>query len=105
MGTTCSLDMIRSVPSDQVEQRKEEDPHDVDEVPVQAGDLDGRVIRWPDTAGPPHPGQPRHDPEPDHHVEGMEPGEREVEGEEYLRRVLLRSFPVEVGARHEVLVE
>ena len=29
---------------DQVQQREQEDPDDVDEVPVQAGDLDRRVV-------------------------------------------------------------
>ena len=30
--------------SPQVEQREDEDPHQVDEVPVQAGDLDDLVV-------------------------------------------------------------
>ena len=33
----------------QIEQREQENPDDVHEVPVQAGDFDGRVagVKWP----------------------------------------------------------
>ena len=47
----CSM----HVPPDQVEQRKQENPHDVDEVPVEAADLDRAVVLGGDRAAP---GQP-----------------------------------------------
>src|SRR6516225_397616 len=104
-GTMCSADMWSSVAPDQVEQGEEEDPHDVDEVPVQARDLDRRVVAGADAPRPRHPEEPRHDAEPDDHVKGMEPGQREIEREEYLRRVRLGAVPHEVGTGDEVLVE
>ncbi len=33
------------VRADQVQKREEENPHDVNEVPIQTGDFDRRVIR------------------------------------------------------------
>src|SRR5262249_50655613 len=105
MGTTCSADMRSSVAADQVEEGKEEDPDDVDEVPVEPGDLDRRVVGGADATRPRHPKEPGHDAEPDDHVEGMEPGQREVEREEDLRRVRLGAVPHEVRPGDEVLVE
>ena len=38
--------------ANQVEQREQEDPDEVDEVPVEAGDLDRRVLARAELAAP-----------------------------------------------------
>ena len=40
------------VPADQIEQREQENPDDVDEVPVQAGHFDRRVVVGVEAAAP-----------------------------------------------------
>ena len=40
-----------AVPTDQVQQREEEDPHDVDEVPVEGHGLDGIMMTSRELAG------------------------------------------------------
>src|SRR5438132_4365580 len=65
---------------DQVEQRKEEDPDQVDEVPVQARQLDAQVVVRAVVAPPGaeedhgEHGHPRQD------VEAVQAGHQEVEG-------------------------
>src|SRR5215213_5455655 len=65
--------------ADQVDDGEDDDPHHVDEVPVQAGDLDhlgpGR------RQGPPqrHDHEAQQDEDPDGHVDAVEPGQ-DVEG-------------------------
>src|SRR5262245_17702463 len=90
-----------SMAADEIENRKQENPHDVDEVPVETADLDGTVvIRRDDPARAP-PQHPRHDPEADDHVNRMEPGHDEVEREENLRVLrLLGRLEREAGTRN-----
>src|SRR5215510_4369695 len=73
------------VAADQVEEREEEDPDDVDEVPVQSADLNRAHVVAID--GPvSHPRQhPRHDAKADNHVERVKAGQDEVERKEELR--------------------
>src|SRR5262245_29292470 len=73
------------VPPDQVQQREQEDPHDIHEVPVETADLNRiRVLTRDGTVPRPnhHPGQ---DAEPDDHVQSMEAGHDEIQREENLR--------------------
>src|SRR5512137_933852 len=66
---------------DQVEQREEEDPDEVDEVPVEAGELDRRrVARAELAAGGPHR-HPAQDAHADEHVEPVQAGHEEVDRE------------------------
>jgi hypothetical protein len=65
--------------SDQVQQRKQKNPDDVDEMPVEARDLDGRRVRSSEAATPCHDQQRREDPETDDHVERVETRHREIE--------------------------
>src|SRR5207245_5366455 len=70
--------------SDQVKQREEENPDDIDKVPVQAGDL-YRVIpvrRKP--AAPRHDQKHREDSYPDHHVQRVHARHGKVEEHEEL---------------------
>src|SRR5512146_243719 len=71
--------------SDQVEQRVEEDPDEVDEVPVHAAELDRRRVAGVVDAPPALHHQDREHRHPDDDVEAVEPGEDEVEREEHGR--------------------
>src|SRR5512139_606190 len=70
------------VPPREIQEREEEDPDDVDEVPVEPESLDhvvvlGRVFPLPGRAE-----EKEDDGHADDHVEGVEAGHPEVEGEE-----------------------
>src|SRR4029453_6921145 len=84
--STCSMWLpVMSrlpVPLDQIEQREKEDPDDVDEVPVQAEDLDRRVPFLRELAAYGHPQNHRQDANPDHHVERVHARQREVDEHE-----------------------
>src|SRR5271165_6294786 len=69
---------------DQVEQGKQVNPHDVDEVPVQAADFEWGVILGREAAFPGHPEKPGENAEPDNHVQGVQPGHDEVKSKENL---------------------
>src|SRR5437773_12210621 len=88
MGTTwsgaCAVSGCSGMVRDQVEEGEEEDPDDVHEVPVEPGDLDGRVVGGTEPSVPRLPGHDRDDGHADHHVQGVQAGEAEVEGEEEL---------------------
>src|SRR5580704_19521706 len=87
------------MPSDEIEQREQEDPDDVDEVPVETADLDRVVVvRGDDAAGRP-PEHHRHDADADDHVEGVEAGHDEVQREEDLRVPEVLRLELETGAR------
>src|SRR5258705_9797722 len=94
------------VSSEQIEQWKQENPDDVDEVPVEAADLNRAVVLGVDRAAPGPDEHPRHDAEADDHVQRVQPGHREVEREEDLRvpgELLL--LELEAGPRHMMLGE
>src|SRR5688500_9308807 len=67
---------------DQIEQRIDEDPDDVDEVPVQADDLDGVVIFGREPALSRVHDQPDEQAHADQHVQGVDRGHGKVEREE-----------------------
>src|SRR5712691_3615079 len=97
--------VLRMTP-DQIQKREQENPDDVDEVPVQTADLDRAVVLRGDRAAPRPPQHPRHDPEPDDHVQRVQARHDEVEREENLRvpRVLVR-LEREARTGHVMLVE
>src|SRR5436190_20226513 len=73
------------MPANQVEQRKQEDPDDVDEVPVETADLDRAVIPGGDRPVPRPAQHDGHDAEADDHVQRVEAGHQEIEREKDLR--------------------
>src|SRR5207248_2737978 len=85
---TSSCEAASMDTSEEVERRKEEDPHQVDEVPVEAGVLDavGEVLG----VGGPHlrPGREQEGVDDDaaDDVQAVEPGQREVDGVEIVVR-------------------
>src|SRR5919112_1927150 len=76
---------LPEVRAEEVEQREEENPDDVYEVPVEPEVLHGRVVlgRVAPVPGPPHDG--RDYPDADYHVQRVQARHREVEPEEHLR--------------------
>src|SRR5689334_4971015 len=84
--------------SNQVQQREEEDPDDIDEVPIQADHFDrsvvGRVIHAPNALDK----QIGQKSQPNDHVQRVHSGHREIKKEQNLRlmRVLWNLVPPEV---------
>ena len=84
----------------QIKQRKQEYPHDIDEMPVEPGDLDGmRNVVAMRRAEP----QPAQESDAGGHVQRVQAGHREVEAEEQLR-LRVRELVGEVRAGHEVVL-
>src|SRR5689334_6925696 len=105
----CSLSLMSfpQVAVDQVQKRKQEDPDDVDEVPVEAGDVDGSVVIGGKATLAGLRDQHHQNARPDHHVKRVQPGHGEVEREEELRVALLGwrdSFEMERGLPGNVVL-
>src|SRR5512135_3485193 len=66
---------------DQVQQREEEDPDEVDEVPVEPGQLHRGRVPGPELAARGAQGHPAEHPHADEHVEPVQPGHEEVDRE------------------------
>src|SRR5262249_20554219 len=73
------------VPADQVQQRKQENPDNIDKVPVQAAEFNRREVPWPEIAARGAQQQPCKQSQANHHVKGVEAGHGEVEGEKDFR--------------------
>ncbi len=102
---TCRHDTGDTVPPDEIEQREQEDPHDIDEVPVETADLDrARVFLGNGAVQRPHE-HPQHDAETDDHVQRVQAGHHEIEREEDLRVPEVFGFETEVRARDVMLHE
>src|SRR5687767_3728301 len=93
------------VVADQVKQREQEDPDNVDEVPVEAGDFDRRVVLGVEMPPPRHGGDDQHDPDANDHVHGVQPRHHEVQRIELFRGRRVLSRPLEVRARNQVVLE
>src|SRR5688572_18678155 len=75
--SVSAIRMLLARVGDEVDDREDEDPHDVDEVPVEAGDLDLQVLLGRELA-PQRDADQRQQPEdPDGHVHTVESGEEE----------------------------
>src|SRR3989442_15012006 len=85
LGTMWSACSAMHVPPDQIQKRKQKNPHDVDEMPVEPADLDGRVVALGDDAAVYPPRHDRHHAQTDHHVQRMQSGHHEIERKEQLR--------------------
>ena len=73
--------MVRGTVNE-VEQGEQENPHDIDEMPIQSADFDGLVVRAVEVAQVGAHHQPGHDADADDHVNGVQAGHDEVEAEE-----------------------
>src|SRR5579863_4976727 len=81
----------------QIEQWKQVNPHNIDEVPVQAADFEGRVIFLSKASLPRHHQKPGKDAQANDHVQRVQPGHDEVEREENLGVTRVRILPRMVG--------
>src|SRR5712691_1889544 len=81
----CADMQASRVPVDQVEQGKQIDPDNVDEVPVQAANFDRCVVFGSEAAFPCHGQEPEKNSEPDDHVQCMQARHDEIEREENFR--------------------
>src|SRR5213593_4136872 len=91
--------------ADQIKKREQENPDDVDEVPVETADLDWNVVLRRNHAANRPPQHERHDPEADDHVQRMQSRHQEVQGEKKLRVAEVLRFEVVVQAGDVVLDE
>src|ERR1700694_3382953 len=79
--TSSSMSRVRT---DQVQQREQEDPDDVHEMPVQPDALE-RIVPFGGVAAlPGGQQQVAEQPDADDHVQGVQPGHGEIEREEDL---------------------
>ena len=70
---------------DEIQQRKQEQPDNIDEVPVQSEIFNGRNISRREFTSSSAPCKPEQKPNPQNHVKRVHTGHSEVEEEEYLR--------------------
>src|SRR6266850_1845848 len=84
----CSSAMMTSRAVNEIEEGEEEDPDDVDEVPVQPHHLDRSVVLRAEMPAPGAPDEPEQQPGADHHVQRVQAGQAPVEHHEelHLRR-------------------
>src|SRR5579871_5832666 len=89
----------------QIKQRKQENPDDVDKVPIQSGYIDGSEVFGGIPALTPFQDQKGENADAHHHMEGVQTGHREIKREEQFGRPLqLGAFQVKGDlARHMML--
>src|SRR5688500_15815710 len=90
----CDIALIASI--DKIQQREQEDPDDIHEVPVQSCHFDGKVVLPCETSLPVQKTKYRHHCNADQHVEGVHSGHHEIEPEEDLH------FRTRVGLKGEM---
>src|SRR5258708_11566890 len=78
------------VPVNQVKQRKQVNPNDIDEVPVEAADFDGSVVLGRKASLPGCEEKPEKNAEPDDHVQRVQACHNEIKREENLRMTRVR---------------
>src|ERR1043166_5917140 len=87
----------------QIEARVQEDPDDIDEVPVQPNDVYLPCQR-PATGVHNSPGEEEHETDADGEMDEMQSGRREVKAEKDQRPTGVTRIEAEVHERHEALV-
>src|SRR5258708_21178118 len=76
--------LTASVAIDQIEQRKQENPNDIDEVPVEADVFNGRVVLRREAAAQGFLDEPNDQAGAHDHVQCVQAGHAEIEREEKL---------------------
>src|SRR4051794_36927051 len=89
---------MHEMSSEQVKQREEKYPDDIDEVPVKTRDLDRVVVIRAESTLPGLVQQPQHDAQTDHHVKSVQARHHEVYPEERTD-VFAEFFSVELVPR------
>src|SRR5579875_1870163 len=90
-------------PSDQIEQRKQENPHNIYEVPVQACNLYGIAMPVGKRPASRHDDQSGHNANAHDHVKRMKASEREIKEHEEFDVVCVRAGISEVDARRSAI--
>src|SRR5580700_3178202 len=93
------------VPVDQVKQREQVNPDDVDEVPVKSADLDWSVPLRGEASLPRHDQKPEKDAQADDHVQRVQAGHHKVKREEQLRVMRIGVLAGMSGDRHVIETE
>src|SRR5688500_8879619 len=70
---------MHKVSPEQIKQREQEYPDDIDKVPVKARHFDGCKVIVTERVCPGFPKQPRHQPQPDDHVTGVPTGHHKID--------------------------
>src|SRR5258707_8719945 len=81
----CADIQASRVPVDQIKQWKKINPNDVDEVPIEAADLDRSVVLGSEAALQRHGEQPEKNAQADDHVQRVQAGHHEIERKKDLR--------------------
>ena len=68
---------------EQIKQREQEDPNNIDKVPIEAGHFDRHIVFAAVCVFATPSTEPRHQPEADDHVQGMKPGHYKIDPKEY----------------------
>src|SRR3984957_13600939 len=97
MSDTMPLSRFPLMPVDQIEQREQKNPHNIDEVPIQTHKIDGGTVFGIESPLKRLLDQPNQEAGADNHVQRVQPGHRKVQGEKELR--------VSVGANGSARLE
>src|SRR3984957_15373981 len=77
-----SLPSVGKIASaDQIQQREQKNPHNIDEVPVQADHLQRRVIHFVKPVAPGHDRDDQNNRNSDDHVQRVQPSHEKIKAE------------------------
>src|SRR6266850_6957318 len=93
------------MPTHQIKQRKQEYPHNIDEMPIEPYQLDRRVVDRGKASATGLDNQSSQQSQSDDHVQRMHPGHRKVKGKKYFCRAPQGSAVAKIAAGHEVLLD
>src|SRR4030095_3879182 len=97
----CSaMSNTRKVKAYEIQEGKEKNPHDVDKVPIEPGNLDGRIVGGRKAVPPGLHEEDGEYADADDHVQRVQAGHGKVQGKEQFRRLRVRARVDKGGARH-----
>src|ERR1041385_5787077 len=89
----------------EVEKGKKKNPHDIDEVPVETGDLHRHVVAVFEVTASREQGEYRHEDDTHSDVNRMQPGHGKIEPEKNLGCSRVGLVPLEPDAWHQMINE
>src|ERR1041384_7023686 len=84
---------------------KQKTAYEIDEVPVEAGDLHRHVVAVFEVTSQREHCQHQHEDNTDSNMNRVQPGHGKIEPEKNLRRTSARFVPLKTGTRHEAINE
>ena len=87
----------------QIQKGEQENPDDVDEVPVESGDLDWREMAGRKFSDASEERENQHDENSDCNVNCVETGHGEIEPKENLGMPWIGLMPLEIQSRHQMV--